>query len=120
MNIAVCENSRTTAEQLRGWVQQYCTLYDIPAVLRCFLSPSEFSNRKECFHIVFMAFGGITGFSQARQLREADQDCRIIMVDDTQEFAVRCVRLHCTDFILRRVEFRHVVRSMRLALGGRP
>ena len=119
MNIAVCENSRMASEELLRWIQQYCALYEVPTIFRCFLSPGEFSNRTEYFHIVFMAFGGITGFSQARQLRESDKNCRIIMVDDTQEFAVRCMRLHCTDFILRPVEFRHVLRSMRLALGGR-
>ena len=52
-------------------------------------------------------------------LRERDPDCKIILVDDTQEFAVRGMRLHCTDFILRPVEFRHIVRSMNLALRGR-
>ena len=119
MRIAVCENKRATAQQLCVWIRQYYVLYQIPAALQCFFSPSEFSNRKERYHIVFMAFGGVTGFAQTRQLREVDRECSIILVDDTQEFAVRCVRLHCTDFILRPVKFRHVVRSMRLALGGR-
>jgi hypothetical protein len=40
------------------------------------------------------------------------------LIDDTPEYAIRGVRIHCTDFILRPVEFRHVVRSMRLATGG--
>ena len=46
------------------------------------------------------------------------EDIEIILVDDTQEYAVRGMRLHCTDFILRPVEFRHIVRSMNLALRG--
>ena len=119
MRIAVCENNRATAQQLCEWIRQYCVLYQIPAAFQCFFSPSEFSNRKERYHIVFMAFGGVTGFAQTRQLREVDRECSIILVDDTPDFAVRCVRLHCTDFILRPVKFRQVVRSMRLALGGR-
>lgn len=41
------------------------------------------------------------------------------MIDDTQEFAVRCVRLHCTDFILRPVGFRQIVRSTQLATRER-
>ena len=73
---------------------------------------------KEPVDIVFLGFGGSTGFYQARLLRERDRRCRIILVDDTPEYAVRCVRLHCTDFILRPVDFRRVVQSMRLALGG--
>lgn len=116
MRIAVCENSQMAAEQFCGWVRRYCALYRVPAMLRSFLSPDDFSSQKERYDIVFIAFGGHSGFSQARLLRERDRNCRIILVDDTQEFAVHCVRLHCTDFILRPVEFQHVVRSMRLAL----
>ena len=56
--------------------------------------------------------------TETRQLRERDSNCKIILVDDTQEFAVQGMRLHCTDFILRPVEFRHIVRSMNLALRG--
>ena len=119
MRIAVCESNRAAAQQLCAWIGQYCVLHRIHAVFRCFFSPLEFSRRSERFQVVFMAFGGVTGFVQTRQLRETDRDCSIILVDDTQEFAVGCVRLHCTDFILRPVEFRHVVRSMRLALGDR-
>ena len=60
----------------------------------------------------------VVGELNARQLRERDPACKIILVDDTQEFAIRSMRLHCTDFILRPVEFRHIVRSMNLALRG--
>ena len=33
MRIAVCENSPESAERLRGWIQQFCALYQVPAVL---------------------------------------------------------------------------------------
>ena len=119
MRIAICENSQASADELQLWVQQYCMLYQIPAVFQCFLSPGAFSEAKEQFDIVFMGFGGNIGFYQVRLLRERDRLCRIVLVDDTQEYAVRCVRLHCTDFILRPVSFQRVVQSLRLALGGR-
>ena len=119
MNIAVCENSPAAAERMRGWIEQYCRLYQVPAVLECFLSAGAFSARGGRFDIVDLCTGGNAGFCQARQLRERDPECKIILVDDTQAFAVRGKRLHCTDFILRPVEFRHIVRSMNLALRGR-
>ena len=118
MNIAVCENSAAAAEQLRSWIEQYCRLYHVPAVLKCFHSSAALFDYKERFDIAYLCTGGSIGFYQARQLRERDPDCRIILVDDTQEFAIQGMRLHCTDFILRPVEFRHVVRSMNLALRG--
>ena len=119
MRIAVCENSPESAERLRDWIQQFCILYQVPAVLECFSSPDGFAEEPEPFDIVYMGFGGSSGFSQARQLRDRDRECRIILVDDTPEFAIRGMRLHCVDFILRPVQFRNVVRSMGLALGRR-
>lgn len=118
MNIAVCERSPAAAEQMRLWIEQYCQLYHIPAALECFLPPAELSSRAPDFDIAYLCSGGSTGFYQARQLREQQPDCKIILVDDTQQFAIQGMRLHCTDFILRPVEFRHIVRSMNQALKG--
>ena len=118
MRIAVCENSVASAQRLCCWIEQYCRCYERTAQLECFASPEEFSASTRTFDVVYLGFGGNTGFLQARLLRERDRNCRIVLVDDTQEFAVRCVRLHCTDFILRPVEFRDIVRSMGLVLRG--
>lgn len=118
MRIAICENSAAAAQKLCGWVEQYCRLYQVPAVLECFSSSAAFSDCGGQFAIAFLGTGGSAGFYQARQLRERDPACKIILMDDTQEFAIRGMRLHCTDFILRPVEFRHIVRSMNLALRG--
>ena len=119
MYIAVCDRSAPAAVRLRGWIEPYCRLYPVAAVLECFSPAAAFSACGKRFDIVYLCSGGSTGFYQARQLRERDPDCRIILVDDTQEYAIRGMRLHCTDFILRPMEFRHVVRSMDLALRRR-
>lgn len=118
MKVAVCDNGSAGAEQLCAWIAQYGVLYHLPLSLRCFLRPECFASCCETFNIVFLGFGGSTGFLAARALRDRDRSCRIILIDDTPEYAIRGVRIHCTDFILRPVEFRHVVRSMRLATGG--
>ncbi len=118
MRIAICETSAAAAQQMRDWVETYCRLYQVPAMLECFSSSAAFSDHGGAYAIAFLCTGGSAGFYQARQLRERDPACKIILVDDTQEFAIRSMRLHCTDFILRPVEFRHIVRSMNLALRG--
>lgn len=118
MRIAICENSAAAAQRMQGWIEEYCRLYQVPAQLECFSSSAAFSDCDGRFAIAFLCTGGSAGFYQARQLRERDPACKIILVDDTQEFAIRGMRLHCTDFILRPVEFRHIVRSMNLALRG--
>lgn len=66
--------------------------------------------------IAYIGFGSSTGFLAARALQERDRACRIILMDDTTQYAIQGLHLHFADFILRPVEFRHVARSMRLAL----
>ena len=119
MMIAVCDNNAAAAEQLAEWIRQYCRLYGLAAEVRCFFSSESFAPWMGHCEIVYIAFGGDSGFLLARLLRERDRNCRIILVDDTTAYAVRSVRIHCTDFLCKPVEFRHVVRSMHLAVGGR-
>ena len=118
--------SSVKEHQLIIW---YCKVHALPVIYHAChvrlqsaaygLSAPGFSARGGRFDIVYLCTGGNAGFYQARQLRERDSQCKIILVDDTQAFAVGGMRLHCTDFILRPVEFRHIVRSMNLALRGR-
>ena len=118
MRIAVCGNSTADVDCLRGWIDQYCLLYGIRATLQCYLRPEEFSSVTDRFDAAFVGFGGQAGFLQARLLRERDASCRIVLLDDTQAFAIQGMRLHCTDFIIRPVEFKHIVRSMGLITRG--
>lgn len=118
MRVAVCENSSGGAQQLCSWIEQYCELYRLPVCLQRFLKPELFETCSGVFDIAFLGFGGGVGFLAARALRDRDRNCKIILIDDTPEFAIPSVRIHCTDFILRPVEFRRVVQSMRLATGG--
>lgn len=117
VRVAVCDNSVSSAEQIQNWIGRYCELYGYSVSFRMFLSPDSFTASKETFEAVFCGFGGGTGFLAARGLRERDRNCKIILIDDTPEYAIRSVRLHCTDFILRPVDFRKIVRSMQLAAG---
>lgn len=115
VRVALCDNSVSSAEQIQNWISRYCELYGYSASFRTFLSPDSFFTSKETFEAVFFGFGGGTGFLAARALRERDRNCKIILIDDTPEYAIRSVRLHCSDFILRPVDFRKIVRSMQLA-----
>ena len=119
MRIAVCDNHAATAEQISAWVRQYGSLYGLELhEVRCFTDPEQFDNQDVSFDVAFLGFGGSTGLRTAQRLRSRDRKCRIIMVDDTMEHALHGVRLHCTNFVLRPVEFRHIVQSMHLVLGG--
>jgi len=116
MTVAVCEHSVEAARWLRSCVEEYCALYHVPLALECFTTPEAFL-RGGRFEAVFLGFGGSTGFLAARALRDRDRSCRVVLIDDTPEYAVQSLRIHCTDFILRPVTFSKVVQSMRLITG---
>lgn len=118
MKVAVCSGRTAGAAQLRDWIAQYCALYHLSAQISCFSSPEEFYRAGESFDLVFAGYGGSAGFLFARSLRERDRRCKIVLVDDTPEYAVHGVRLQCSDFLLRPVTFPSLVRSMKLAVGG--
>ncbi len=116
MTVAVCEHSAEAAKWLRSCVEEYCALYHVPLALECFTTPEAFAQGGR-FEAAFLGFGGSTGFLAARALRDRDRSCRVVLIDDTSEYAVKSLRIHCTDFILRPVTFSKVVQSMRLLTG---
>ncbi len=118
MRIAVCGAAGADAQQMVRWIEEYCALYQVPAALETFPAPEQFSDCQDRFDVAYLCYGGSTGFLQARLLRERDKSCRIVLVDDTQEYVVASKRIHCSDFILRPVTFSHIVRSMNLAVRG--
>ena len=118
MRLAVCGNSQRETEQLCRWLEQVADLYSVQA--RC--TPwRDFHPVVEApagtWQAAFIGLGGSKGFLAARTLRQVDKRCAIVLIDDTPQYAVQGVRLHFTDFIVRPVEFRHIVRSLHLIFG---
>ena len=119
MRIAVCDNHAATAAQISTWVRQYGSLYGLELhEIQCFTDPEQFGMQERSFDVAFLGFGGSVGLRAAQRLRSRDHRCRIILMDDTMEHALHGMRLHCTNFVLRPVEFHHIVLSMLLVLRG--
>ena len=120
VNIALCVQPTAEREQLIRWIKQYCQLYGVEHELTAFPLPEDFTDATayKKFDLVFMAAGGAEGFLAARKLREEDRDVKIILADNSMDYAVKGVRLHFTDFILKPIEFKNVVRAMKLSGFG--
>lgn len=56
------------------------------------------------FQGAVVGFGDVKGFLCARRLRETDSACRVILLDDTERYAIRGLRIHLSDFLLRPLE----------------
>lgn len=115
MRLAVCGDAHEN-ERVRGWIEQYCRTCRLPAEIVCILSPEELAGRARpgVFQAVFIGFGDSAGFLAARALRDRDRRCQIVLIDDTDRYAIQSLRIHAANFIVRPVQARHIVRSMEL------
>lgn len=118
MRIAVCIRSAQERELLSRWIGQYCQVYGRDCSLFHAADPEELFREGRRFDVAFLGLGGPEGVLLVRRLREADKRCAIVMIDDTPENAVKGVRLHVSDYIVRPVDFKKVARAMKLALAG--
>lgn len=65
------------------------------------------------FQGAMVGYGDVKGFLCARRLRESDSACRVVLLDDTDRYAIRGLRIHLTDFVLRPAEDQR----LRAAIG---
>lgn len=63
-----------------------------------------------------IALGDSAGFLAARRLRELERNCPILMIDDTERYALQCVRIHVTGFLVRPVSDEQLERGVTLLL----
>ena len=90
-----------------------------PAAVLWSSAPSKHHSSSGSFYAAFIGFGDSAGFLAARELRDRDRQCRIVLIDDTSRYAIRGHRIHATYFIVRPLEAWHIVHSMELILGRR-
>ena len=121
MRMAVCRISRTETEQLRIWIEQYCQDRETGAELCVMGSMDDFwaGHAPGAYPGVVLGLEDVSGFLAARRLREQDRSCRILLICDTDRYALQCVRLHVTDFILRPLSRSRLERGLDLLLRQR-
>ena len=68
--------------------------------------------------VIFIYLRRPEGFLHARRIREELPASRAVFIGDTMEYAVKCMRLHFTDYMVMPLEFKNFVRTMKLAGVG--
>ncbi len=106
MRIAVCCPSAQEA----GWI---CRIIGEQAALAQKSVSTELFSSEEALWCAFepgrffgavIGWGDIRGFLCARRVSEEDRSCRVIMLDDTDRYAIRSLRIHLTDYLVRPLE----------------
>ena len=120
MTIALLTDNPSVAAQLNAWLKQYCSLYKIEPTIREFLTTEELLKDGKTYHldVIFIYLRGPEGFLHARRIREELPTSHAIFIGDTMEYAVKCMRLHYTDYMVLPLEFKNFVRTMKLSGVG--
>jgi DNA-binding response OmpR family regulator len=119
MRLSVYTDLREESNLLRTWIEAYCKGSGFDVDLRCVNTESDFDK---CIspgaHQALLIGRDDTGsFLAARRAREQDQDCRIIMLCDSERYAVRSYRLHVSDYLLRPLEKRRLYAALDRLFG---
>ena len=114
MRVAVFAPYAEERRNLRDWITDYSQRRAIPVELVCASGQEAFRRgfRPNAFRGVVIAVGGVAGFLEARRAREMDRDCRIVVIDDSERYAIQCYRFHVTDFLIRPVNEARIFQSM--------
>ena len=114
MRVVILEPSMEESRNLRAWIADYSQRRAIPVELVWASGQEEFRRqfRPNRFRGAVIAAGGVAGFQEARRVRELDRECRIVVIDDTERYAIQCYRFHVADFLIRPVREAQIFRSM--------
>jgi len=96
------QESRTLAE----WAERRLAGQRIRSELVSVHSEQQFWERFSPgrFQGAVICFGDTKGFLCARRVWEADRSCRVVLIDDTDRYAIAGYRIHLRDFLLRPCE----------------
>ena len=106
MRIAVCCAGADEARRICMGIKTCAAGLHRDAEPSPFLSEAEFWKEFQPgrFRGAVVGYGDAKGFLCARRVREEDRDCRVVLLDDTDRYALRGLRIHLTDYLVRPVE----------------
>ena len=105
LRIAVCNADENEIERICSLLEACAAAAFRRAEIDVFRTEDLFWDvfRPGCVHGVIACYGDVKGFLLARSVRERDRDCRVILLDDTDRYAIRGLRIHVDDFLVRPV-----------------
>ena len=105
MNIAIIDDIASDAEQLKRIITSYFENRQIPTEIRYFSSAEALFDdyRPGNFQILFLDIymDGITGMEAARRIRNQSDDCILVFVTTSSEFAVESYDVNAAYYLLK-------------------
>ena len=115
MQVAVCCPGEEETRRLCRSIEAQAVEARRSVETTAFRSESELWRSFEPgrFRAAIVGYGDVKGFLCARRLREEDGECRVILLDDTERYAIRALRIHATDYLVRPLEDERLRMALR-------
>ena len=108
MNIAIVDDLRSDADQLRTILMSYAYENSLDLSIEVFSGGEEFlyEYQKYNYTLIFMDIymNGISGIETAQKIRETDTDTAIIFLSTSNEFMPEAFSIHAYDYISKPAE----------------
>lgn len=108
MNIAIVDDLRSDADQLRTILMSYAYENSLDLSIEVFSGGEEFlyEYKKYNYTLIFMDIymNGISGIETAQKIRETDTDTAIIFLSTSNEFMPEAFSIHAYDYISKPAE----------------
>ncbi len=103
MRFAICSSDENEIGRISSLFRECTAKARSGATALAFRSEDAFFEvfRPGYFRGVVAGYGDVRGFLFARRVREEDSGCRVILLDDTERYAIRGLRIHLSDYLVR-------------------
>lgn len=108
MRIIACDDDRHQRERLREYLSEYRDPSGEQPVVRLFDNASDLldalEHEKYDLAILDIIMPGLSGMDAAKDIRERDQNIKLVFLTSSKEFAIESYRVRASDYILKPVE----------------
>lgn len=105
MRIAIVDDQRMDADQIKTICQTYLESHRIHAQIDCFSSGEELLKNfeRDRYSLIFLDIymNQLNGIETARKIRENDIQCMIIFLTTSREHALEAYPIHPFDYLLK-------------------
>lgn len=118
MKIAIVEDQREDANQLKNYIEQFCHEAGIEQQILYFENGQKFLQtfRRDSYQAVFLDVymePELNGMEIAHKIREEDQKCPVIFVTSSKEHGVESYEIHAFDYLLKPYTYERLCQCMR-------
>lgn len=119
IRVAIVEDDRRFADQLRGFLQMYSRDNGVEFQITTFADGDEITeNYRAEYDIILMdiQMQFMDGMTAAENIRSCDEEVTILFITSAPQYAIRGYRVGAMDYILKPIEYKAFSESLARAL----